>query len=255
MYFSVPQVEYTQLRHFAVELVDSASGESSYKYRAEVDLLHSVLPFGADYSPVYRQRHEARYGSFVPSNRAHWVALGAVDVNALRRLDSSDLRQLNDKQVILGEFVVHAPAVDAPAAPIATFDGGFALVDADLPAAASPGDTLEIAMTWHSSSDSSEDYTQFLHFVHAESGEQWGHDQPPLGRRLPTRLWYAAMQDSETWQVVAPLDAAPGEYDVYTGLYRPQDISRLPAYDADGNEYVHARAHLGTIYVEFVAEG
>ena len=252
LYMSARQADYAPLADFHIALVDQASGAANFRYSAGIDHLHGVWFFGTHYRPVYRQPIRFPHRG-LPPNRAQWITVGLANQSGLLHISASDLRQLNDKQVILGEFVVHAPAVDAPAAPIAAFDGGFALVNADLPAAASPGDTLEIAMTWHSDSDASEDYTQFLHFFHAESGEQWGHDQPPLGRSLPTRLWYAGMMDTETWRVLAPLNAAPGEYDVYTGLYRPQDISRLRTYDAAGNAYEHARVHLGTVDIELAA--
>ena len=249
LYLSAPQVEYTQLRYFLVDLIDQVSGESSFRYVADLDLLHSVLPFGAAYTAVYRQGHEIRYRDFVPPNRAHWIVLGAMDVNALRRLDSSDLRQLNDKQIILGEFLMRAPATDPPATALATFDAGFALVDIELPDSAQPGDSLEVAITWHSDAEGSHDYTQFLHFVHEETGMQWGYDQPPLGSRLPTRLWYQGLLDTEIWQASVPDDVAPGKYAIYSGLYHSQDMQRLTASDAAGLPVRDARVPLGKMLI------
>ena len=76
---------------------------------------------------------------------------------------------------------------------------------------------------------------QFLHFGHEESGTWWVYDQQPLGPRLPTRLWYSGLADSEIWQVPLPADLAPGRYTVFTGLYRTRDQERVPASDAAGN--------------------
>ncbi len=72
---------------------------------------------------------------------------------------------------------------------------------------------------------------------------------PPLGPRLPTRLWYSGLADAETWQVALPADLAPGRYAVYTGLYRTNDQVRLQASDAEGIPYVDARAPLGDLIV------
>lgn len=249
MYFSAPQVEYTQLRYFVIDLVDSVSGESNFRYVADLDLLHSILTFGPGYNSVYRQQHEVRYRDFIPLNRAHWIVLGAVDVNALRRLDTSDLRQWNDKQVILGEFVVPAPATEPPATALANFDDGFTLVDIELPDQAQPGDRLDIPITWHSAAESSHDYTQFLHFAHEQTGMQWGYDQPPLGRRLPTHLWYAGMLGTETWTVTVPDDAPPGDYAIFSGLYNPRDMQRLSAKDAAGMPFADARVPLGSLRI------
>ena len=255
MYFSAPQVEYTQLRYFLLDLIDSVSGESNFRYVADLDLLHSVLPFGAGLSPVYRQQHEIRSRDFVPANRAHWIVLGAMDVNALRRLDASDLRQWNDKQVILGEFVVQAPTSDPPPTALATFDEGFALVAIGLPDHTQPGDSLDIPITWYSAAEGRHDYTQFLHFVHEETGLQWGQDQPPLGSRLPTRLWYAGLLDTETWQVTVPDDVAPGDYAIYSGLYNSQNFSRSTAAGAAGIPFANARVPVGILRIGGEAAG
>ena len=94
------------------------------------------------------------------------------------------------------------------------------------------------------------DYTQFLHFRHEVSGTWWVYDQQPLGPRLPTRLWYNGLIDSETWQVPLPADLAPGQYNVFTGLYRQSDLERVPASDADGMPFLDGRVPLGSLIVE-----
>ena len=91
---------------------------------------------------------------------------------------------------------------------------------------------------------------QFLHFVNEENGTLWNHDQQPLGSRLPTRLWYRGLADTETWQVPVPADLEPGKYRVFTGLYRAGDQQRVPAVDADGTPFVDARVPLGVLTIE-----
>ena len=73
------------------------------------------------------------------------------------------------------------------------------------------------------------------------------YDQQPLGPRLPTRLWYSGLADSETWRVPLPADVAPGRYAVYTGLYRANDKERLPAVGADGALFPDARIPLANL--------
>ena len=91
---------------------------------------------------------------------------------------------------------------------------------------------------------------QFLHLGHESSGEWWVYDQQPLGARLPTRLWYKGLADSETWQVPLPADLAPGRYRVFTGLYRTRDLERIPANDAGGSPFPDARVPLGSLTIE-----
>ena len=71
---------------------------------------------------------------------------------------------------------------------------------------------------------------QFLHLGHEETGATGGcMTSCPWVHRLPTRLWYKGLADSEVWQVPLPADLAPGRYEVFTGLYRSRDLERVPA--------------------------
>ena len=75
---------------------------------------------------------------------------------------------------------------------------------------------MNIRFVWRSNVAGDEDLAQFLHFAQAESGTWWGYDQQPLGTRLPTRLWYEGLADSETWQVPSVRDdLVPGQYTVF----------------------------------------
>ena len=119
-----------------------------------------------------------------------------------------------------------------------------------MPERAQPGNPLPIAFAWRADERGTDDYTQFLHFMHEGSGEWLVYDQQPLGPRLPTRLWYAGLSDSETWLVPLPADLAPGAYEAYTGLYRSSDKERVPARDANGNLFQDARVPIGVLIVD-----
>lgn len=190
----------------------------------------------------------------MPRNRALWVVLThwrdlGDEFEPLHVL-TSDHVLLSETQVILSELAPRAtsylPATDT----LGVFENGFVLGKVVLPERAVPGENLHIAFDWRSQGDSSEDYIQFLHFGHEKSGEWWVYDQHPLGARLPTRLWYRGLADSETWAVPLPADLAPGRYAVYTGLYRLLDQERASARSVDGEPRVDARVRLGDILVE-----
>ena len=166
-----------------------------------------------------------------------------------QRVLESDHQLLAETQVILGELVLPAQSTDFATIPLAVFDNGFTIGSVDMPDRANPGETLSIPFTWRSDVDSKEDYVQFLHFGHEEGGEWWGFDQQPLGARLPTRLWYSGLIDSEVWQVPLPFDLEPGRYSVFSGLYRLSDQERLPVSDAEGKSLVDARVPLGDITI------
>ena len=148
------------------------------------------------------------------------------------------------------ELVIPAAPAIPPASPAALFDNGFSLDAVTMPETARAGEHLNLKFTWRSDSQGLEDHAQFLHLGHAESGEWFVYDQQPLGARLPSRLWYSGLADSEVWSVPLPADLAPGRYEVFTGLYRARDKERVPTTDADGVPWLDNRVTLGNLIVE-----
>ncbi len=251
---------YASTRHrefiglgYSIHLIDQVTGASiasSDKY-AGAQLRFKL---DSDFVHVYRQRMTLPLPPQAPRQRALWAVLTLWrkqgDAFPREKILESDRRRLSDTQVVLDELVlpVESPAPKSP--PRATFENGFALEAATLPQGLRPGQTASIGFTWRAEKASREDFTQFLHFIHADSGARWGHDQQPLGPRLPTRLWYSGMVESETWEVALPDDMAPGPYDVFTGLYRLSDMARLPARDAEAMPFAEALVPLGVLLLE-----
>ena len=202
------------------------------------------------YTPVYRYSLPLPFPLDMPRDRAYWVLLSLwreIDGQfQFLNIDSSDHRTLSYTQVVLGEFVMKSRSSAAPAAALAAFANGFALESANLPPCARLGETLAIDFGWRADQAGSQDLTQFLHFFGAD-GAIWNHDQQPLGPRLPTRLWYNGLDDSETWQMALPAELPEGDYALFTGLYYAEDMQRLPALDHAGNVYPDARVPLGNL--------
>ena len=238
---------------FSVHLVDHVNGDSVASHDRHVSRQVGLL-FAPGYTHTYRQFMKIEIPPQTPVNRAYWVTLSLWKNSggdyARRRVLASDLELLSETQVILGEVVIPAESAAAPTVPLAVFNNGFSLAAVDLPKSASPGDTLSMSFTWRSDVDSQEDHVQFLHLGREESGEWFVYDQQPLGRRLPSRLWYSGLADSETWSVPLPADLAPGRYAVFTGLYRARDQERVPAAAVDGEPWLDARVPLGTLIIE-----
>ena len=221
LYASAKQADYMGLG-YSIHLVDQVSGESVASRDEWAGRHHGYWLFGPDYMPLYLQWMEAATLPETPTNRALWVVLSlwrkhwTGDFRSQAVLDS-DHPLLSETQVILAELVLPDISAATPD-PLATFSNGFALVAAELPERAQAGTTLEVAFTWRSDAPGTEDHVQFLHLGHEESGEWWVYDKRPLGARLPTRLWYSGLVDSEVWQVPLPADLVPGRYNVFTGF-------------------------------------
>lgn len=243
----------------SLHLVDQASGASivgtdqAASRDREWRILYRVNSV-RERSWMYTQWMELPILPGTATNRALWLVLTTWrrqgDQLVRQNIVDSDLRLLDESQLVLGELVIQGNSELASIKELASFDNGLTLGVVRLPAVARAGDTLSIPFSWRAESDGLEDFTQFLHFVHEERGIQWGYDQQPLGARLPTRLWYGGLADTEIWQAPIPADLAPGIYKVFTGLYRPADLKRLTARDPAGKSFADARVLLGSITFE-----
>ena len=253
LYVSAPEWKKFDGLGYSLHLVDQVSSQSVASWDENISRIGAWR--AALFDPIFRYSESMRVNILptVPANRAFWLVLTLWREEdgqfPRRKVISSSHRLLSDTQVILDEFVIKSKSETDAATKLATFDNGFALESASLPARIRPGDALDIAFSWRSSQDSGADYHQFLHFQHRATGEMWGFDQQPLGPRLPTRLWYSGLADSETWQVPLPPDMAPGRYEVFTGLYRVTDLERMIARDPSGEPFLDARVPLGSMNV------
>ena len=192
----------------------------------------------------------------VPARRALWLVFSLWEQNLAGEfitipIASSDQFLLSDTQVVLRDFVLrdYSHTESDETGRDFQFGAGFRLRVTDIPQSAKAGETLTIPMTWRATAEGEADWVQFLHFVHEETGALWNHDQPPLGERLPTRLWYEGLRDTEAWQITLPADLAPGRYAVYTGLYRLSDLARMAVSDANGTPLPDARVPVGFLTI------
>ena len=253
LYVSARRWKYLGLG-YSIHLVDQVSGDSVASHDEWADHQSGFWLLAPDDSPVFRHYMEFRIPPQAPVNHALWVVLTLWREKdgdyVLQEIRASDHRLLSDTQVILDELIIPSPSTSSSADALAAFDNGFTLDAVDLPEYARAGETLTIPFSWTSDVRGREDHVQYLHFGHEESGTWWVYDQQPLGPRLPTRLWYSGLADSELWQVPLPADLAPGRYTVFTGLYRTRDLERLPASDADGTPFIDARVPLGILTIK-----
>ena len=239
---------------YSIHVIDQITGDSVASYDDHVNRRDKVTLKRHDYRPLYRQVAIFALPPEIQANHAHWLVLSSWRKQSgafvPQKVVESDLLLLDDRQVVLDEWVLRAsPAVTEPV-PGTAFQNGFSLAPIELPTSVRAGETLTISFNWRSDVDGGEDLVQFLHFGHEDSGDWWVYDQQPLGPRLPTRLWYAGLADSETWQVPLPADLAPGRYQIFTGLYRTRDRERIPASGAQGNPVQDARVPLGSLIIE-----
>ncbi len=238
---------------YSIHLLDPISA-TSLSNRDKFVSVSGSLVRGPWHLPVFRQVAQLEIAPHLPRNHMFLVVLTVWreqgDQFAPQKIVSSDQELLGGTQVVLGELVIPAKSAAPTVAPLAVFDKAFTLAEVDLPERVRAGETLAIPFAWRAQKDGTEDYAQFIHLGHEESDEWWVYDQQPLGPRLPTRLWYSGLADTEVWEIPLPPDLALGRYAVFTGLYRAVDLERLRAADATGSPFADGRVPLGYVMME-----
>jgi hypothetical protein len=98
-----------------------------------------------------------------------------------------------------------------------------------------PGQPLTVTLYFRTQAPVDEDLIRFVQLHSPEHGMAAQNDSQPAAGRNPTWAWKPGeVVVDEVVLTVAP-DAAPGEYSLLLGFYRPADGARLAARDQAGN--------------------
>ncbi len=93
---------------------------------------------------------------------------------------------------------------------------------------AAPGDRVALKLLWQVQTKLDTDYAIFVHLRDATHNTLVNADHQPYKGLLPTSKWpKGAVIQEVTWLPLPP-DLPAGRYNIYVGLYRPEDLSRLP---------------------------
>jgi hypothetical protein len=96
------------------------------------------------------------------------------------------------------------------------------------PPQASPGDTIEIEVTWQVIAPPQADWTTLLHLAKPGQPPLATGDSPPLNGDYPTRVWAAGEVFNDTYTLTIPDDVENGRYPLWIGMYHSETIERLP---------------------------
>ena len=151
-------------------------------------------------------------------------------------------------QVAFVELMQPAPRQPIVTNPRAHIGDAIELVDAIFPARVNVGDALALKMDWRATRDLFEDFTVFVQLVDADGNLVAQRDGMTQDMFLPTMLWSPARIVSDSRALAIPRDASPGVYRLLAGLYRAQNLERLPVVTADG-ESPDAVVDLGEVIV------
>jgi hypothetical protein len=134
-----------------------------------------------------------------------------------------------------------------------TFGGVIRLVGSGTPAAISLAaqETLTATLLWEALGQPATEYVTYIHLRDAGGRQVAGFDQAPAGSRLPTQWWRSGDQIVSTLPLSLPADLAPGEYDLWVGLYESASggALRLPVTDSAGLPAGDGEVKIGTVAI------
>lgn len=95
-----------------------------------------------------------------------------------------------------------------------------------------PGDVLNGNVSLRAREIPDTDYVLFAHLVDAQGNIVSQRDAQPLNNVYPTRLWNANETVSDTLSISLPQDLDSGAYSLEFGIYRADNLTRLPVQGA-----------------------
>lgn len=94
-------------------------------------------------------------------------------------------------------------------------------------------DALRLMLVWRAQQAMSTDYTIFVHLLDASGAIARQYDAMPLGNTYPTSWWAMGEVVSDV-VTLALKDLPPGVYHLAVGMYDGATLTRLAAYQPDG---------------------
>lgn len=129
--------------------------------------------------------------------------------------------EYNFGQIRLPLYQIERPTSGVAFTPAqAVFDGKLELRGWWMPATAKPGDWFYVALDWLPRAQLA-DYKVFVHGTDSSGQIRFQQDKLSLNALLPMSRWRAGEPLRDSFAIVVPKDAPPGDYAITIGLYPP----------------------------------
>jgi 4-amino-4-deoxy-L-arabinose transferase-like glycosyltransferase len=92
-----------------------------------------------------------------------------------------------------------------------------------------------VTLYWQALDEVEEDYSVFVHVVDDRDQTVAQNDSKPRAGFYPTTYWRQGETVADQYCLSLPSDVQKGHYQVLVGMYVPENMQRLAAFDADGN--------------------
>jgi 4-amino-4-deoxy-L-arabinose transferase-like glycosyltransferase len=213
---AVPQTVVVEIIGRERQLIGRA--ETSLQWQAaSTSQLQVEVPVAADAKPV----------------RAV-VRVGLLDGNGDWQPAASASQRILDPPVALTTVKV-APVTPVAAVPQhtahANFDDQIALLGYDLNAA---NDSLALTLYWQALAPLAHDYTVFVHLLDSGGRLITQDDGQPVDGHYPTTIWEGGEVVADDRLLALPFGVT-GPFRLAVGIYRLDNLARMPVYDASGD--------------------
>lgn len=121
----------------------------------------------------------------------------------------------------------HTPAPALPLAPAVRLAEALELAGAAVPATVRAGDTLTVTLDWRALAPLTSAPTVFLH-IGRDNDPLLAQNDAPLCAPIPMPTWQAGYVYRTQQAVAVPATAAPGNFDLWAGVYDPATGARWP---------------------------
>ncbi|MEP7198568.1 MAG: hypothetical protein ABI874_02010, partial [Chloroflexota bacterium] len=149
--------------------------------------------------------------------------------------------------VVLGWLSLETWADASPQPVTATFDQQFDLVGYDAARDTyRPGDVADITLYWFARQSPREDFKVFIH-LDSVNGRAGQVDAQPGQNFSPTTRWQRGEIIADHYRLNIAPNAAPGAYELFAGMYRPQPLQNLSVVSP--NATPDNRVRLGAIEI------
>lgn len=113
----------------------------------------------------------------------------------------------------------------------------------------SPGGVIELRLIWRARENILANYSVFVHLLDRDGQLVVQQDNWPVRGTRPTVTWTPGEVIADFYSLPIPLQAAPGQYTVYAGLYDTSTGERLPV-TVGGAEQADGRLMVCTVTVQ-----
>ncbi|MFQ6014044.1 MAG: PA14 domain-containing protein [Anaerolineae bacterium] len=112
-----------------------------------------------------------------------------------------------------------------------------------------PGANLSVTLYWQAQERVEEDYTVFVHLVGGDDQIWAQNDSPPRNGNYPTSVWDTGELIKDEHQLIVDAEAPPGQYRIMVGMYLPETMQRLAAFDEHGERLPEDSILLRTVQI------